>query len=244
MQVASQRVVNSKTLLAAAETQAAAFGIAALSSFFNGSFPACQRIPKGPPLDPVLFNGLVCVGVFLSSLLIPLLFSQDGGAREELVFTAPGAIGGVLFVFAALFSFVAIPRAGLATAQAVWSLDGSEWQRHFLATPRDSVHLEFGALIIVNCDSIAYRLSGTAPPSDANSSSASVAGMLAEPFRWEDDQYHCQKLDRTAGIASALAVGVFGGSVLATWSRVKPSAVVEQGDATRIHEVTPTGQRS
>ena len=57
--------------------QVAAFGIAALSSFFNGSFPACQRIPKGPPLDPVLFNGLVCVGVFFSSLLIPLVFNQD-----------------------------------------------------------------------------------------------------------------------------------------------------------------------
>lgn len=64
-------------------SQAAAFGIAALSSFFNGSFPACQRIPKGPPLDPVLFNGLVCVGVFLSSLLIPVLFNQDGGASLQ-----------------------------------------------------------------------------------------------------------------------------------------------------------------
>lgn len=41
---------------------------------------------------------------------------------QDVVFTLPGALGGVLFVFAALFSFVAIPRAGLATAQAVWSL--------------------------------------------------------------------------------------------------------------------------
>lgn len=42
-------------------------------------------------------------------------------ALQAVVFTVPGALGGVLFVFAALFSFVAIPRAGLATAQAVWS---------------------------------------------------------------------------------------------------------------------------
>ena len=42
-------------------------------------------------------------------------------ALQAVVFTLPGALGGVLFVFAALFSFVAIPRAGLATAQAVWS---------------------------------------------------------------------------------------------------------------------------
>ena len=103
------------TAAAAAENQVVGFAIAALSSFFNGSFPVCQRIPKGPALDPVVFNGLVCVGVFLSSLLVPWFFKLD------FVFTLPGALGGVLFVFAALFSFVAIPRAGLATAQAVWS---------------------------------------------------------------------------------------------------------------------------
>ena len=100
---------------AAAGDELIGFGIAALSSFFNGSFPVCQRIPRGPALDPVVFNGLVCVGVFLSSLFVPLIFNLN------FVFTLPGALGGVLFVFAALFSFVAIPRAGLATAQAVWS---------------------------------------------------------------------------------------------------------------------------
>lgn len=46
----------------------------------------------------------------------------SGSHTQDVVFTLPGALGGVLFVFAALFSFVAIPRAGLATAQAVWSL--------------------------------------------------------------------------------------------------------------------------
>ena len=64
--------------------QVVAFGIAALSSFFNGSFPACQRLPTGPPLDPVLFNGLVCVGVFLSSLLVPFLFNQAGSGPGGL----------------------------------------------------------------------------------------------------------------------------------------------------------------
>lgn len=65
-------------------TQVVAFGIAALSSFFNGSFPACQRLPTGPPLDPVLFNGLVCLGVFLSSLLVPFLFNQAGWGGLKL----------------------------------------------------------------------------------------------------------------------------------------------------------------
>ena len=70
-------MVHHSTYAATWAPQVAAFGIAALSSFFNGSFPACQRIPRGPPLDPVLFNCLVCVGVFFSSLLIPLVFNQD-----------------------------------------------------------------------------------------------------------------------------------------------------------------------
>ena len=47
----------------------------------------------------------------------------SGSHTQDVVFTLPGALGGVLFVFASLFSFVAIPRAGLATAQAVWSLE-------------------------------------------------------------------------------------------------------------------------
>jgi len=202
---------QSKTLLSAAETEVVAFGIAALSSFFNGSFPACQRLPTGPPLDPVLFNGLVCLGVFLSSLLVPFLFNQ------AVVFTVPGALGGVLFVFAALFSFVAIPRAGLATAQAVWScsaiLVSFAWGAigpAEVAAPLGNVTatvvavflLVLGALIIVNCDIIANRFSGNQQAEETSSSSSAT--------------------DRTAGIVSALAVGLFGGSVLVPFKYIPP----------------------
>ncbi|CAL1157403.1 unnamed protein product [Cladocopium goreaui] len=208
--------VRARIPLSAAETQVAAFGIAALSSFFNGSFPACQRIPRGPPLDPVLFNCLVCVGVFFSSLLIPLVFNQD------VVFTLPGVLGGVLFVFAALFSFVAIPRAGLATAQAVWScsaiLVSFLWGAigpaevaaplgDVTATVGAVLLLVAGALIIVNCDSIAGRLSGGTTGSDYIQAEAEAEASAG---------------DRTAGIASALAVGLFGGSVLVPFKYIPP----------------------
>ncbi|CAK9016926.1 unnamed protein product [Durusdinium trenchii] len=154
---------------AAAGDELIGFGIAALSSFFNGSFPVCQRIPRGPALDPVVFNGLVCVGVFLSSLFVPLIFNLN------FVFTLPGALGGVLFVFAALFSFVAIPRAGLATAQAVWS-----------------------------CSAILVSFAwGAIGPAEV----AAPVGNIP---------------DKAAGISSALAVGLFGGSVLVPFKYIPP----------------------
>jgi len=203
----------SKTRLAAiGESQVAGFGIAALSSFFNGSFPACQRLPKGEPLDPVVFNGLVCVGVFISSLLVPFIFDLP------FLFTEAGAFGGALFVFAALFSFVAIPRAGLATAQAVWSCSailvsfawGALGPAEIAAPVADVagsigalVLLVAGALIIVNSDGIAKRVSGEEPAGDETEGSSG---------------------DRAAGIASALAVGVFGGSVLVPFKFIPEEA--------------------
>jgi len=186
-----------------------AFALAALSSFFNGSFPACARFPKGPELDPVLFNGLVCAGVFLSSLLVPTAFSVPW------VFTGGGAAGGMLFVFAALFSFVAIPRAGLATAQAVWSCSaimvsfawGVFGPPEIAAPVGDAAGsaaavalLLAGALVIVNCEAITKRISG----------------VEAQDTENEDE--------RAAGIASALAVGLFGGSVLVPFKFIPAEA--------------------
>lgn len=203
-------------LAAVGESQVAGFGIAALSSFFNGSFPACQRLPKGEPLDPVLFNGLVCVGVFLSSLVVPFIFNVP------YVFTAGGALGGVLFVFAALFSFVAIPRAGLATAQAVWSCSaiivsfgwGALGPAEVAAPVADITGslaalalLVAGALVIVNCDGIAKGLSGESAREFASGDASEGSGS-----------------ERAAGIGSALAVGVFGGSVLVPFKFIPPES--------------------
>ncbi|CAE8585357.1 unnamed protein product [Polarella glacialis] len=211
--------------LAGGEQAGAAFALAALSSFFNGSFPVCARIPKGPALDPVLFNGLVCCGVFLSSLLVPVLFGTP------FVFTLGGFLGGSLFVFAALFSFVAIPRAGLATAQAVWSCSailvafgwGAFGPAEVAAPVVDAqlcgaalALLVAGALIIVNCDAIAQRFS-TDVKDDMTSS--------LNPSSDSDGQESKTSTgDRAAGIASAMAVGLFGGSVLVPFKFIPPES--------------------
>jgi len=193
----------------------AALALAVLSSVFNGTFPALARIPSGPPLDPVIFNGLVCVGVFLSSSLVPVI------AGTPVLFTLAGALGGVLFVFAALFSFIAIPRAGLATAQAVWSCSAivvsfawGAFGPAEISAPVQDLALSLvalgllvaGALTIVNCDSIANLVS----PAQDEPSKGSGEDEAAE--------------DKATGIACALAVGLFGGSVLVPFKFVPPEA--------------------
>lgn len=200
--------------VAGGELSSFAFALAALSSFFNGSFPVCQRIPK-VELDPVLFNGVVCLGVFFSSLLVPAAFSVPW------VFTVGGTIGGALFVFAALFSFIAIPKAGLATAQAVWSCSailvsfawGAFGPAEIAAPVRDVVGstealllLIAGALLIVNCESVARGFAG-----ETQSQNASEGEGL-------------DSADRAGGIASAIAVGLFGGSVLVPFKFIPPEA--------------------
>lgn len=213
----SRTAVGADVALAAGTSAPAgtALALAVLSSFFNGAFPAFARIPSGPPLDPVLFNGIVCVGVFLSSLLVPVI------AGTPVVFTLAGALGGVLFVFAALFSFIAIPRAGLATAQAVWSCSAivvsfawGAFGPAEISAPVQDLALSLvaiallvaGALTIVNCESIA----NFASPKEAAPSKGSEEDVAAG--------------DRATGIACALAVGLFGGSVLVPFKFVPPEA--------------------
>ncbi|CAE6964475.1 rrp41 [Symbiodinium natans] len=151
------------------------------SNGIESSWVQRLNVLQGEPLDPVLFNGLVCA---LPPESAPILI-------WPFVFTAGGALGGVLFVFAALFSFVAIPRAGLATAQAVWSCSaiivsfgwGAIGPAEVAAPVADITGsiaalalLIAGALVIVNCDGIAKGLSGE------SAREASASGMPT--LRW------------------------------------------------------------
>eukprot|EP00929_Paragymnodinium_shiwhaense_P004027 TRINITY_DN10473_c0_g1_i2.p1 TRINITY_DN10473_c0_g1~~TRINITY_DN10473_c0_g1_i2.p1 ORF type:complete len:429 (+),score=85.48 TRINITY_DN10473_c0_g1_i2:131-1417(+) len=201
---------DSSLLRRAVESGVAAYGIAALSAVFNGSFPTLARVPK-EPLDPVLFNGIVCFGVFFSSLLVPLF------TGNAFLFTPGGFFGGVLFVFAALFSFLAIPRCGQASAQAVWSVSAITVSFLWgvlgpaeIAAPLASltwsvgslVLLVAGALVIVSCDKIAAQLEGTAKEEAAE----------------EEGE------DKVTGLLFALAVGLFGGSVLVPFKFIPAEA--------------------
>jgi len=195
-----------------ADTTTMAFVLAGLSAFFNGSFPAVSRLPSGPALDPVLFNGLVAVGVFLTSLMVPLF---TGGA---FLFAPAGAAGGAVFVIAALFSFIAIPRVGLATAQAVWScsaiLTSFTWGAFgpgeialpvgdITRTIAALVVLLIGVLIIVNKEKIALKFDGEEPDKPKKEKKVDPA-------------------DATAGLVSAMTCGFFGGSILVPFKYLPP----------------------
>lgn len=98
---------------------AAGFAAAIAAAVFNGSFAALAKLPavRRSDIDPVFFSFLCCCGVALSSAaVIPLL--QSAGVPVAL--SLFGALAGGLFVFASLFSFVAVPLVGLSVAQGVW----------------------------------------------------------------------------------------------------------------------------
>mmetsp|Transcript_43217 Transcript_43217/g.113708 ORF Transcript_43217/g.113708 Transcript_43217/m.113708 type:complete len:410 (-) Transcript_43217:340-1569(-) len=199
------------------------------SSFFNGSFPVAARLQK-TPLDPILFNGFVCIGAFLSSLLIPLIF------RTAWVFTWGGFLAGVLFVFAVLFSFVAIPLVGLAIAQAVWSasaiivsvlwgiLGPEQVAAVVQSAPLTGLAvslLVLGALVSVSATHIAQRLwpSPCVVTEENLRGGPMSVGLLGAVDRESDPDsvlysVKARSASRLAGVVSAASVGVFGGSIL------------------------------
>lgn len=200
--------------------------IAALSSFFNGSFPACSRIPA-VELDPVVFNGLVCLGVFLSSLLVPAI------ASVPYVFTTGGLLGGVLFVFAALFSFLAIPRCGLATAQAVWSCSailvsfawGAFGPSEVAAPVKDLTGSLVAVLLLVAGAFIAVSSGPIAKALLPGDEAAAAPEQLAAGADDEaSDGGEADASSRVLGLLFALSVGLFGGSVLVPFKFVPPEA--------------------
>lgn len=99
--------------------QAAGFILAIASAVCNGSFAAAQ---KAPPVQraaphPIIFNSFVGLGVVVSSICVmPFLHLLEA----DLKFNPLGSLSGMLFVGATLFSFLAIPRLGLAIAQGTW----------------------------------------------------------------------------------------------------------------------------
>ena len=184
-------------------------------------------------LDPVIFNFYVCLGVFFSSWFVLPFY---GVAHVSLGFTAWGFLGGATFVFAVLFSFAAIPCIGLALAQGVWGgaavLIAFLWGslgpapvgkplRDVPVTVAAVGCLLLGVLGIVFCEEIAKRLGlqGTCVGESrallnapgAHSPTEADADMADIEEAGEGDETNVTRL---LGLASALLVGLFGGSVL------------------------------
>jgi hypothetical protein len=96
------------------------YSAAVLSAVLNGSFAAFSKLV--PSQHPFVFNAVLGVGILLSSALLALLVLplMRGTALLQPQFDLVAGLSGVLLGLATFFSFMAIPRVGLALAQGTW----------------------------------------------------------------------------------------------------------------------------
>lgn len=156
-----------------------AFVAAFLSAVCNGSFAAMSKVV--PAQHPFVFNAWLGVGVLLSSLLHAGLIVPYADAEPlfDFQFDVRSALSGCLLGLATLFSFLAIPRVGLATGQGVWG--GTAVTVSFLwgvlgpspigSAPKSAAWSAVGVALIVAgilgivlLDGIARRLGLAGPP--------------------------------------------------------------------------------
>jgi len=190
----------------------------------------CKQEP-----DPILFNCMLCVGVFLSSVLVIASFPfVDGGI--SLVWTWWGALAGSLLVLATLFSFVAVPRIGLAVASATWSCSsiivafcwgaiGPEKVSKPMQSPAGSVIaiccLILGVLTLINSSFLAQSCFGAGTIVSARGE-VDLDGQ--EELNSPEQSSEQGKVTKVSGLASALLVGLFGGSILVPASFTRSAA--------------------
>mmetsp|Transcript_126967 Transcript_126967/g.179149 ORF Transcript_126967/g.179149 Transcript_126967/m.179149 type:complete len:342 (-) Transcript_126967:226-1251(-) len=210
--------------------RALGFGLAAASAVCNGSFAALSKIW---PIDPLIFNLHFCCGVFLSSMIAPTFYTITGNEMGVTVF---GVLGGVLLVLSTLFSFLAIPRIGLAIGQGVWGgvaiivsfLWGAVGPSE-ISNPVKSLTLSIIAVayLILGIFGIllSERFSSThlipkyADALDENSNLITNPENL-EDNTVQDSDTEVRATSTTVGLICAVLVGCFGGSILVPLSFV------------------------
>eukprot|EP00037_Helgoeca_nana_P016425 m.154574 g.154574 ORF g.154574 m.154574 type:complete len:371 (-) comp23517_c0_seq2:129-1241(-) len=204
------------------------FVLAAVSAVCNGSFAA---LSKKYPSDPHVFNLQFCFGVLVSSMLAPAFYTFSG---SEFGVTPFGIGAGLLLVLSTLFSFLAIPRVGLAIGQGVWggvailvsflwgAIGPSEISNPLRSLPLSAMaigYLLFGIYGILL--SARYSTTGGAGgTSNPTASDDETEALLAEGPESETavqlTEGGSQRGGRfAAGMVCAVLVGLFGGSILA-----------------------------
>jgi hypothetical protein len=210
---------------------------AALSAVFNGSFAAPFKFKNVAEVDlhPVYFQLYVSIGVFITCFLFAAFLpfnrsitdSEDAGT--DFTFVPLGFPCGVLFVLSILFSFLAIPRIGLALGQGVWggcAIITSFLLGSYKAQSLGNVTLAAVAIVlllvgvigITFCEAIGVLLAGS-PEKDANAATGRLSdlsvGIETGLVPKDDKDAEKASLSTTlAGLGYALLVGLAGGSTL------------------------------
>ncbi len=212
------------------------FLLAGLSAVFNGSFVAFAKIKSVAQCDlhPFLFNFYVALGVFLSCWLAAPFLPLVG---VPLGISPFGVAAGALFVGASGFSFVAASKLGLSTGQGVWSgmaivvsflwgVIGPAPISHAPRSPTLSgvavALLLAGVVGIVKCEPIGAFVGSACCVARHNQPMSSEAAHTdtllvnrADCDGGAAGGARAGAAERMHGLLAALAVGVFGGSILA-----------------------------
>eukprot|EP00927_Polykrikos_kofoidii_P060652 TRINITY_DN55590_c0_g1_i1.p1 TRINITY_DN55590_c0_g1~~TRINITY_DN55590_c0_g1_i1.p1 ORF type:complete len:382 (+),score=28.69 TRINITY_DN55590_c0_g1_i1:162-1148(+) len=202
---------------------------AILSAVGNGTFAALSRLL--PDQHPFIFNFMLGLGVVLSSLLASAIFQITDENGNYFQFNILAMLGGALLAGATTFSFLAIPRLGLAAAQGIWGgtaiLVAFSWGLFGpspIGKPPQSAFGSFigvaiivsGVLMIVFLPQVATKLSRLFPSSDP---------PLQTPLGEDRNEVASQNASTSTllGVGFAVTVGFCGGSVLvpATLSKLQ-----------------------
>jgi glucose uptake protein GlcU len=216
----------------------------ALSAVFNGSFAAPFKFENVAAVDlhPIYFQLYVAVGVFITCFLFQVLLplndtiTANPNAEKEFIFVTLGFPCGVLFLMSVLFSFLAIPRIGLALGQGVWG-GCAIVTSFFLGCYKNNslgniplallalVLLLVGVMGITFCEAIGERLS----PQDEDSSGSSYLEV-------EDDApaSHVRPTSKDSGRSSSF-VGRSSSFVAEGLAKINPE---KESDANKSDTIT------
>merc|ERR1719357_1586872 len=214
------------------------FALAVLSAVFNGSFGVFGKLSETPH-DPVIFSCFLTYGALLSSIVAALLHGLLSHDHFEIAFTLWGVLAGAVFVFAILFTFIAIPLAGLARSSATWCssavivsfLWGAIGPTSPPRQPMKNAVIGILAVVIIICGILVITFASKISKigrtgqrltrsedeaSGVHSSNYESMGAESADERTDDtdQQWSAAVSDQTVGLLSAVVVGLFGGSVL------------------------------
>lgn len=211
------------------------YGLAVLSSVFNGIFAAPSRMKRveATEIHPLAFNVWVSLGVFLSCLVsIPI---TAGVPSEDFAFPPLGLLAGALLVLAVGASFLAIQRVGLSLGQAVWGgsavivsfLWGSLGPDGVGSAPKNVglsilgvCMIVLGIVVCVVAGEWSRRqsIASAAASFDRGGSIVEDEPLLSRPPENDEITKTSQSgngiKDVVIGISFAASVGIFGGSIL------------------------------
>ena len=182
---------------------------------------------KAADIHPIVYNWYTTMGVFIFSWWVATYLPYVG--LDVVTFPPAGFAGGALFTLALCFSCLALPLLGISVAMGIWcgaaTLVSFLWGTigpPVIARPLADIPLSalaisliiIGILGIINVDTLGKMIFGKVCGGEHE--------LLVAASAVKSDGPGVAASTRLLGVIYALAVGCFGGSMLAPLSFVPP----------------------